>query len=152
MFLASYPAELLGFFHPAAPPEIAAASCSVRNLAAMLRPFAGQVVLADADVTPELLYRTGILTVGSLYHQNVAAFLRQRAAWRSLPSNTEPDAVRETGTRAVLFCPRSDRSLLVADLPPDTLADRLGRGEVPPWLTWVAMDRASGNVLYRVVP
>jgi len=131
--------------------EVAAASCSVRHLAALLRPFAGQVVLGDVDDTPELLYRTGILTVGSLYHHNVAAFLRLRAAWRSGPSSGEPDAVRQTGASAVLFCPHPARSLLVADLPPDTLLDRLARHEVPPWLREVAADAASGNVLYRVV-
>jgi hypothetical protein len=129
----------------------AAASCSVRHLAAMLRPFAGQIVLGDVDDTPELLYRTDILTVGSLYHHNVAAFLRLRAAWRSFPSPTEPDALRRTGAAAVLFCPQPDRSLLVSDLPPDTLMDRLARHDVPPWLHEVATDPASGNILYRIV-
>ena len=131
--------------------EVPVASCSVRHLATMLRPFAGKVVLGDVDDTPELLYRTRILTVGSLYHHNVAAFLRLRAAWRSLPSAGEPDAVRQTGASAVLFCPHPGRSLLVADLPPDTLPDRLARHEVPPWLREAAVDPASGNVLYRVV-
>jgi len=42
--------------------------------------------------------------------------------------------------------------LLVADLPPDTLAARSTRHEGPPWLTEVAADPGSGNVLYRVVP
>jgi hypothetical protein len=130
--------------------ETDTADCSVSHLARMLRPFAGQVVLADANDTPELLYRTGILTAGSLYHRNVAGFLRLRAAWRSLPSPTEPAAVRATGAVAVLACRHKARSALVADLPPDTLLDRLARGETPPWLTEVAADPASGNVLYRM--
>jgi hypothetical protein len=51
----------------------------------------------------------------------------------------------------VLFCKPAARSLLVADLPENTLMDRLARGEVPAWLDRVAEDAASGFVLYRVV-
>jgi hypothetical protein len=131
--------------------EVAAANCSVRHLDTMLRPFAGQVVLANVNDTPELLYRTGILTVGSLYHHNLAGFLRLRAAWRSGPSSTEPDAVRRTGAAVVLFCPHPGRWSLIDDLPPDTLADQLARHAVPAWLAEAATDPASGNILYRVV-
>jgi hypothetical protein len=138
----------------AGPADAAAAGrpgCSVRAAAALLAPYAGRVVLADVDDTPELLYRTGVLTVGSLYHGNVAAFMRLRAAWRS-PGDAaaEPDAVRLTGAAAVLACPgRRGRSALVADLPADTLLDRLDRDDPPGWLRQVGRD-ASGFVLYRV--
>ena len=105
---------------------------------------------------PELLYRTGILTVGSLYLRNVAAFMRLRAAWRSGPSDAVPEAVRATGATLVLVCTHAGvhagRSSLVGDLPPETLLDRLNRGQVPPWLKEVAKDPASGHVLYRIVP
>ncbi len=125
--------------------------CQVGELGALLAPYAGQVVLANVNATPELLYRTRLLTVGSLYHRNVAAFLRLRAAWRSLPSDSIPDAVRQTGASLVLACRSAKRSPLVADLPPDTLLDRLDRGEVPAWLQKIAEHNESGNVLYRVV-
>ncbi|HEY1935322.1 MAG TPA: hypothetical protein VGG99_25225 [Acetobacteraceae bacterium] len=127
-------------------------SCSVSGLAPMLAPYAGQVLLADVNDTPELLYRTHVLTVGSLYHRGMAGFLRLRAAWRSGPSEIVPPAVSATGASLVLFCPSSERPLLVGDLPRDTLLDRLNQGEVPPWLRLVATDPASGNLLYRVVP
>jgi hypothetical protein len=149
--LASHAEGLPSLIGPAGAQQASTPSCSIRHLTAMLRPFAGQVVLGDVDDTPELLYRTDVLTVGSLYHHNVAAFLQLRAAWRSGPSGTEPDAVRQTGAAAVLFCPHPGRSLLVADLPPDTLLDRLAHRQVPPWLSEVATDPASGNILYRVV-
>jgi hypothetical protein len=126
------------------------ADCSVSGLAGMLAPYAGQVVLADVNDSPELLYRTGVETVGSLYHRNVAGFLRLRAAWRSLPSDGVPPEVAASGAALVLFCPAAQRSPLVGDLPPDTLLDRLNHGAVPPWLHQVAADPASGNVLYRV--
>jgi hypothetical protein len=126
-------------------------SCSVSHLAGMLAPYAGQVVLANVNDTPELLYRTRILTVGSLYHRGMTAFLRLRAAWRSGPSPTEPAAVAATQASLVLFCPFQNRPLLLQGRPHDTLADRLNSGSVPPWLRLVATDATSGNQLYRVV-
>jgi len=131
--------------HPSSPDS----RCSVRKAARLLAPYAGQVVLSDANDAPELLYRTQLKTVGSLY-RNVDGFMRLRAAWRSGPSRLEPQEVSATGATFVLFCPRSPRSILVADLPEQTLLDRLTRGEVPPWLHLVATDPQSGFSLYRV--
>jgi hypothetical protein len=138
--------------HQAHASETASAkTCKVSGLAGMLAPYAGEVVLADVNDTPELLYRTGVRTVGSLYHRNVAAFLRLRAAWRSGPAVSVPPAVTATEASLVLFCPSAQRSSLLAGLPPDTLLDRLDRGAVPAWLRQVAADPASGNILYRIV-
>ena len=133
-----------------------APDCRVGELGPMLAPYAGQIVLTDVNDVPELLYRTGILTVGSLYLRNVAGFMRLRAAWRSGPSDIVPEAVQATGAILVLACPRptpfAGRSSLVADLPPETLLDQLNAGQVPSWLREVARDRGSGHVLYRIVP
>ena len=127
------------------------ADCGVGGLGEMLAPYDGEVVLTEADDVPELLYRTGILTVGSFYHRNITGFMRLRAAWRTPSSDTVPEAVRVTGAALVLACRHTGRSSLVADLPPETLLDRLERGDVPTWLHEVARNPASGNVLYRIV-
>jgi hypothetical protein len=128
----------------------AAPSCALRAVAARLAPYVGQVVLASPNLTPELLYRTPVRTVGSLYLRGVPAFLRLRAAWRSGPSATAPAAVRATGARLVLFCHRAGRSGLLAGAPRTTLDDRLVAGRVPPWLHPLWHDAASGYTLYRV--
>lgn len=120
--------------------------------AALLADHAGQIVMTNPGTSPELLYRTHVLTVGSLYHRNVAAFIRLRAAWCSGPSDIVPAAVRATGASLVLFCPSPARSMLVANLPPDTLLDRLNQGHVPLWLQKLSEDSRSGNILYEVVP
>ena len=134
----------------AASPQDAEPSCSVRLLGPLLAPYAGQVVMADVNDSPELLYRTELRTVGSLYHTHVAAFMRLRAAWRSAPSEHVPEAVRATRASLLLFCPHTSRSALVADLPPNTLWDRLNRGEPPVWLEEIGEDPRSGHVLYRI--
>jgi hypothetical protein len=124
-------------------------TCPSPPLSTLLAPATGDVVLADPSETPELLYRTGVLTVGSLYHRGIAAYMRARAAWRSAPAETEPDAVRATGARWVLACRNAARRALVADLPPRTLMDALSRGEAPPWLQ-PAGDDGAGWSLWRV--
>jgi hypothetical protein len=127
-------------------------ACALSGSEGMLAKHAGQVVLANPNDTPELLYRTRALTVGSLYHRNIVAFMRLRAAWRSLPSDTVPDAVRSTGATLVLYCSSAARSLLVADLPLDTLLDRMNQGLFPSWLHRLDADPHAGYVLYQVLP
>ncbi|MDE1897152.1 MAG: hypothetical protein KGH91_08760, partial [Rhodospirillales bacterium] len=51
-------------------------SCNLLGIAPLLAPAAGQVVLAQPEDTPELLYRTHIFTVGSLYHHGIAGFMK----------------------------------------------------------------------------
>jgi len=133
----------------AAPPGKVYPSCSLRGVAPLLVPAAGKVVLAEAQDTPELLYRTQVETVGSLYQHGVPGYLRARDAWRAQPGGVEPAAVAATGARYVLFCPAAGRYLPVADLPKDTLWDALEVDAPPVWLAPVGRD-AAGWVLYGV--
>lgn len=115
------------------------AGCALEGVAARLAPDAGRVVLASADLTPELLYRTRVRVVGGLYVRDVAGFLRLRAAWRAAsasgrPAAREPEAVRASGASLVLFCRRAGGA----------------RGLSPDWLRLLWYDRASGFALYRI--
>jgi hypothetical protein len=141
---------LLATSTPPAASDIA--SCDGAAAARLLAPAAGAVVLTDVNLVPELLYRTRILTVGSLYHRNAAAFMRLRAAMRAEPGDAVPEAVQATRARFVLACRGGPRSSLVQDLPKITLWDALIAGTPPAWLTEVAKDTQSGFVLYRVAP
>jgi hypothetical protein len=136
------------------------AECSVRHIASLLAPYAGQVVLADVNETPELLYRTKVKTVGSLYFNPVPSGFEARSApgavrsllaWSS-PGNTqtEPAAVRATGATLVLACPGQLNANAGSEVVPDTLYDRLNRNEPPPWLERLAAG--AGHVLYQVRP
>jgi hypothetical protein len=102
-------------------------NCKVSDLATMPAPYAGNIVLANVNDTPELLYRTRVETVGSPYHRNMATFLRLRAAWRGGPADSVSPVVAATNASLVLFCPSPQRSSLVTDLQPDSLLDRLNR-------------------------
>ena len=124
-------------------------SCDLLHIGPMLAPFAGKVVLADVSATPELLYRTGILTVGSLYQHGVPGFLRARAAWRSVPGAKAPPELAAAQARLILFCPAPGRYALVADLPPDTLWDALDHNRIPGWLKLRAED---GAIRLGIIP
>jgi hypothetical protein len=134
----------------AAKPAPAGPSCDLRGFAPALGVAAGKIVLADVNETPELLWRSRILTVGSLYHHGVAGFLRLRAAWRATPGTTEPPEVAATGAQYVLFCSGAGRTDLVADLPQATLWDALLAGHMPPWLSLAAADQKTGWRLYKI--
>jgi hypothetical protein len=133
---------------PASAPK--AATCSLRHIAPMLAPIAGAIVLADASDTPELLYRSDILTVGSLYQHGVPAFLRLRAAWRSENFADKPQAITATGAAYLLFCSGQGRDVTLADLPKNTLWDALHAGEPPEWLILKASDPKTGWQLFQV--
>jgi hypothetical protein len=125
--------------------------CRMDGIAALLAPYAGQVVLADVDDTPDLLWRTRVLTVGSLYHRNPAGFMRLRAAWRSLPGDTVPPAVAATGAHLILACPHGRLPRFVKEAPHPTLAAALKAGTAPQWLQRVGASK-GGYVLYAVRP
>ncbi len=123
--------------------------CPVRHIAALLAPYAGQVVMADMNETPELLYRTGVRTVGSLYPRAAPGALRLVRAWGAPGTTaTEPAEVRATGATLVLACPGRVREGAAGATAPDTLYDRLDHNDPPPWLERVGADQ--GHVLYRV--
>jgi hypothetical protein len=135
----------------AAASEAPTGPCDLQAAAPMLAPFAGQVVLTDVNDTPEMLYRTGLLTVGSLYYRDPNAYFRLRAAWRSDPDGpVPPEAVRATRATLVLFCRSTRRSFMVADLPRKTLWDRLSRGAPPVWLHKLGESVGGGYDLYRI--
>lgn len=145
--------------HPAAPAPRPATgakagsypSCNLHGIGPLLAPAARQIVLAGPENAPELLYRSNIMTVGSLYHHGVAGYLRDRAAWRAPAGVLVPPAVMATGAGWVLFCPMPGRYALVRDLPQDTLWDALEADAPPPWLHLAGVN-SDGWRLYKITP
>ena len=136
-----------------APPHgPATASCAMTHIGRLLAPAAGQIVLSRMGEVPELLYRSRIVAVGSLYQHGVAGYLRARAAWRAPAGDRVPPAVRATGARFVLICPRRQSYALAAGAPADALWFALAAGHPPPWLRLVGTLKGTGFRLYRIVP
>jgi hypothetical protein len=124
------------------------ANCRIPDILPALREQNAAVVLTEISDTPEILWRSSARTVGSFYHRSIGAFILARNAWRSLPTDSVPQAVTMTGATHILACDFTSRPPLVADLPPVTLQDRLMQHDVPPWLHEVA--HAGGYSLYAL--
>jgi hypothetical protein len=139
----------LGAIKPGAGVGTKFPSCALRDIAPLLAPVGQQIVLAEMQDTPELLYRTRVETVGSLYQHGVRGYLRARDAWRVEQGAEVPAAVRATGAKFVLFCPKAGRYAPVADLPKDTLWDALEANTPPGWLALQGTD-VAGWRLYAI--
>ncbi|MGC9268817.1 hypothetical protein [Acidiphilium sp.] len=149
-----------------AAPQASPARCRLRHIASLLHVAAGAVVLTPIQDVPELLYRTQIIAVGSLYQHGIRGYLRARRAWRSPVGVVEPTAVAATLAAFVLVCERrerriagnrprgngvGERQLGAARTDRTTLAGALQAGLVPPWLRLVGQDGANGFRLYRII-
>jgi hypothetical protein len=134
-----------------ATPAVVPPSCKFADAAHMLASHPGEVVLADVNDTPEILYRTKVRTVGSLYHRDLAGFLRLRAAWGAAPSETVPPEIDAAEVSLVLGCATPARSSLIEEIKRETLFDQVRTGHPPPWLRQIDANPASGQVLYEVV-
>ncbi len=128
------------------------APCPLNGAADLLAGHAGAIVLAGINDTPDLLYRTQVRTVGSLYHRNPEGFMRLRAAWRSIPDDAAGPTPELLATQAtlVLGCPGGPRSPIMAGTPQTTLLDRLIADRPPSWLHRLADAGPGGYVLYEV--
>jgi hypothetical protein len=133
------------------PVSTVTSTCSMAQAAILLGPYDGQVVLADVNMTPALLYWTNVRTVGSLYHRGAQGYLALRAAWRSTDTQHVPPAIAATGASLVLFCHGAKRNFMVGDVPLDTLWDQLARDEPPHWLHQIGSAPNPGFILYRIV-
>jgi hypothetical protein len=125
-------------------------SCDLRGIGALVKGDDRVVALAEAQDAPELLYRTDLDTVGSLYQHGLAGYFRAWAAWRSPPGAAEPAAVQATGAKLILFCRGAARYAPVADVAGTTLWDALEAGDPPGWLRLVARDPATGWQVFEI--
>jgi hypothetical protein len=125
--------------------------CPMKAAFRLLQPYPGAVVVADLNIGPELLYRTEVKIVGSLYLWNTAGAMRLRAAWRARDLDGVATELRAAGAQYVLACRGTRRSPFV-DGPDTTLFDRLNRGDPPGWLRPAAQGEGTGWTLYEVPP
>lgn len=144
--------HLPGITSPARAAQAEVRKCTLSKGVALLEGVPPQVVLTDVNDAPELLYRTGMRTVGSLYHRNPAGFMRLRSAWRTQANGAVPAAFTVANVGLVLFCPQPVRSPLLRGAPDDTVMDRLARNDPPAWLLRLRHDAASGYTLFKVQP
>jgi hypothetical protein len=135
---------------PTSQPPPPGGSCPVSEAAQWLEDQRG-VVLASINDSPELLWRSPVETVASLYQCGGAAQARWLDAARAVGDDAAAAALAAAEVDCVLLCaPQgSARSPIIADLP-QTALERWQRG-LPSWLQQVRADPAHGMVLLRRV-
>ncbi|OZB41284.1 MAG: hypothetical protein B7X48_01185 [Acidiphilium sp. 34-60-192] len=136
--------------HPK-PSSTHGAQCSTVGIEGLLAPAAGKIVLTSVDYVPQLLYRTHILTVGSLYQHGIGAYLRARTAWRTPVGSAPSAAFLRTGAQFVLFCNTSALDYLGKPIANDALWPRLAQKRPPVWLRQIGRTTEQGFRLYAVI-
>ncbi|OYV60384.1 MAG: hypothetical protein B7X01_02610, partial [Acidiphilium sp. 21-62-4] len=142
------PAVIKAELHPKKPHQ---ALCSTGGISKLLAPAAGKIVLSNVNYVPQLLYRTQIIAVGSLFQHGISAYLRDRTAWRSPVGATPPPAFQWTGAQFVLFCNTTELNYLGKATRANALWPRLAQNHPPIWLRQIGGTTGQGFRLYRVI-
>ncbi|HEY6917255.1 MAG TPA: AcrB/AcrD/AcrF family protein, partial [Allosphingosinicella sp.] len=120
---------------------------------AALRPIALQpkgYVLTFADLGPRLITVTHHDAVAGPYHRNVQAILDVQHAFRG-SADAAHAIVARRGIDYVLICPNLSESTIYRTQAPKGFYVQLANGQVPAWLTPVALPADSPYRMWRVV-
>ncbi len=143
------PALTMAYLHPQkSVPH--GGSCSTVGIGRLLAPASGKIVLTAVNYAPQLLYRTKIIIVGSLYQHGIKGYLRARAAWRAPATPSPSPQLRATGAEFVLFCNTTAREYLGPHTAKNSLWALLVEHRPPHWLHLVGEEPKQGFRLYRV--
>lgn len=126
-----------------------APACPIEEAARWLQGESG-VVFANLNDSPELLWRSRVETVASLYQRAGAAEATWLAAVRAVGDRDAAAALTRARVDFVLLCAptKGERPPYLLDLP-ETALERWQRGDLPPWLRRVRDDRRRGLSLLR---
>ncbi len=133
---------------PAEPPQKKTACLAPEELRTLDR-LPATTLFAPIDLGPDILLRTRHDVIGTAHHRNVVGLGKVIHVFLGSPAEARP-IVLSTQARYLLVCSdlaEMNRYLRVA---PDGLAARIGRGDVPTWLTPVRMAGLDTVRLYRI--
>ncbi len=133
---------------PTEPPRKKTACLAPEELRTLDR-LPATTLFAPIDLGPDILLRTRHDVIGTAHHRNVVGLGKVIHVFLGSPAEARP-IVLSTQARYLLVCSdlaEMNRYLRVA---PDGLAARIGRGDVPTWLTPVRMAGLDTVRLYRI--
>jgi hypothetical protein len=129
-------------------PPVAEAACASPDVLSALDAQPAGLVLAVADVAPDILRSTGQRALHGHYHRNAAGIEMALRIFIS-PPDEAADLMRADGVDYVLACPSHGEMQMLAKAYPEGLAARLAAGDKMDFLTPVAGN--DGDVeLYAV--
>lgn len=98
----------------------------------------------------EILFRTRHTVLGAGYHRNPTG---NNTTFRLLSSESNADAlaiVVERGVDLIMICPTGPEMSYYRDRGYKTFTEKLIDGELPPWLTEVALPPDTGYLVFEV--
>ncbi|MBC2771412.1 hypothetical protein H6M51_00965 [Rhizobium sp. AQ_MP] len=107
------------------------------------------VVVATADLGPEILRFTRHRALAGPYHRNEGGMLTELHVGLAKPDEASA-FLRGSGATILVFCPELFQTKNIAATKADGLYAGMLKGEVPPYLRPVALDGPSGMQIYRV--
>ena len=129
-------------------PVVAEAACASPDVLSALDAQPAGLVLAVADVAPDILRYTGQRALHGHYHRNAAGIEMALRIFTS-PPDEAADLMRADGVDYVLACPSHGEMQMLSKAYPEGLAARLAAGDKMDFLTPVAGN--DGDVeLYAV--
>ena len=114
-------------------PQTPQSICGSGNAWAQLDRLPPGVTMAPTSIASYLIGATHHSTVGAGYHRNNAGNMAMYRFFLSAPDRAR-EIGREWKVDYVAICPGDFGEIRVSSDFPDSLAARLKRGEVPPWL------------------
>ena len=134
-----------------APAQTAQFVCDIPAAAAALKALPTATLFAPIDNGPMLLVHTPHKVVATAHHRAPQALHDVIAAFTADPAEAEA-IVRRRGARYLAICPGLAEAALYRTAAPNGLMARLSSGQVPNWLRSVAMPKASGLLVWEVLP
>ena len=133
---------------PATPPK-EKTTCLTPAEAKRLDRLPTTTLFAPIDLGPNLLLRTRHDVIGTAHHRNVEGLGKVIHAFLGTPDEAHP-IILSTQARYVLLCSDLAEMHRYVRVAPNGLAARIGKGDVPKWLTPLALPGLKTVRLYRI--
>jgi hypothetical protein len=125
--------------------------CDVPKAAPALSILAPATIFAPIDNGPMLLLHTPHKVIATAHHRAPQALHDVIAAFTADPAKAEA-IVRARGARYLAICPGLAEAAIYREAAPQGLMARLSAGQAPAWLKSVPMPKASGLLVWEVLP
>ncbi len=119
-----------------------------------LHPIALQprgLVFTFVDLGPRLITVTHHDTIAGPYHRNWRQIVDVMNAWRGSAAQAHAIIVDKYHSNYVLSCPKSSTTTIFMSETPKGFYGQLERGEVPKWLSPIALPKDSPYKMWKVV-
>ena len=127
----------------------ASGSCPSYTALKPLDHLPPQTIFTFIDLGPRLITVTHHSAIAGPYHRNGGAILDVQHAFGGSPDRFRAIA-KAHGARLLLICPNMAESTVYRSRNKGGFYDRLADGQVPAWLTPIAMPKKSPLKLWRI--